>query len=242
MARGGTGAELLASRLGILGTGPDSGTGYGIPMHVYSVQIGSAETLDLGSRTVETGINKLPVDEIVLRPAGVEGDAVMNVNHHGGPDQAVYVYSAEDYEWWAQQLDRPLTPGMLGENLTISSAPSIIRVGDRIRGDAVTLEVTSPRIPCATFAARMSEPDWIRRFRDAHRPGFYCRVLEPGRLRSGDPLRWIAAPESNISIRTMVDHIYAAHLPPEQIRQALASPIARRARVGYEARLERGTS
>ena len=206
-------------------------------MHVVSVQVGSARPLDLGSRSVTTGIQKEAVDQVALKEAGITGDAVVNTKHHGGPDQAVYVYSAEDYAWWEKELARSLEPGTFGENVTVSTAPKTVRIGDRLQvGDAL-LEITSPRIPCATFAARMGEEGWIRRFRDANRPGFYCRVLQTGTVRPGDPLQWTAAPEANVSLDEMVEHFYATDVPIAEVRRALSSPIAVRSRVEYEARL-----
>lgn len=206
-------------------------------MHVVSVQTGSARTLQIGERSVETGIGKTPVGQIDLQSAGVTGDAVMNTKHHGGPDQAVYVYSSEDYAWWEDRLERSLEPGTFGENVTVSSAPPLIRIGDRIEVGEALLEVTAPRIPCATFAVRMEEADWIRRFRDADRPGFYCRVLQPGTVRPGDRMQWTAAPEANVSLDEMVEHFYATDIALPDIRRALSSPIAIRSRAEYEKRL-----
>ncbi len=207
-------------------------------MTVISVQIGSARNLDLGSRTVETGILKTVVDGIMVSFEGVENDAVVNTKYHGGPDQAVYVYSRTDYLWWEQQLSRPLEPGTFGENLTISDAPDVIRAGDQLRIGPVLLEATAPRIPCSTFAARMGEEGWIRRFRDAHRPGFYCRVLEPGTIYPSDPIVWISAPAENVSLGEMMEDVYESGLPEERIQRALASPIAERARTGYQSQLQ----
>jgi MOSC domain-containing protein YiiM len=206
-------------------------------MHVVSVQVGSAQVLDLGSRSVTTGIHKEAVDQVALEKAGVTGDAVVNTKHHGGRDQAVYVYSAADYAWWEGQLGRSLAPGAFGENVTVSSVPPLIRIGDRIQVGEALLEVTAPRIPCATFAARMEEADWLRRFRDANRPGFYCRVQQPGTVRLGDRTQWTAAPEAYVSLDEMVEHFYATDIPLPDIRRALASPIAIRSRAEYEKRL-----
>jgi MOSC domain-containing protein YiiM len=202
------------------------------------IRIGSARTLHVGERTVETGIIKSPVEAITIHAEGAEGDAVMNTKHHGGPDQAVYVYSAKDYAFWEEQLGRSLDPGMFGENLTVSETPELVRTGDRMTIGDVVLEVTSPRIPCATFAARMREPGWIRRFRDAKPPGFYCRVLEPGTVRPGDRVQWAAAPEGHISLGEMVEHFYASDVPLPDVRRAIESPIAIRSRAEYETRLE----
>ena len=47
------------------------------------------------------------------------------------------------------------------------------------------LEITAPRIPCNTLAARMGDPGFVKRFLAAERPGLYCRVIRPGILQIG---------------------------------------------------------
>jgi MOSC domain-containing protein YiiM len=67
-------------------------------------------------------------------------------------------------------------PGAFGENLTIGTLESaLFRIGDRLHIGEVILEVTAPRIPCDTFATRMGDPTFIKRFRKAGRPELYCR-------------------------------------------------------------------
>src|SRR3990170_1435592 len=66
-----------------------------------------------------TGIDKRPVSgRVRVGRLGVEGDVQYDERHHGGPDQAVYAYSAEGARWWAEQLGREIPPGSFGENLT----------------------------------------------------------------------------------------------------------------------------
>ena len=49
-----------------------------------------------------SGIDKRPVDgPRLLAGDAVEGDAVINTVHHGGPWQAVYAYAREDAEFAA---------------------------------------------------------------------------------------------------------------------------------------------
>ena len=52
-----------------------------------------------------TGINKQAADgRVRIGELGLKDDAICDEEHHGGVDQAVYVYGAEDYAWWSQQL------------------------------------------------------------------------------------------------------------------------------------------
>ena len=85
------------------------------------------------------------------------------------------------------ELGREIPPGLFGENLRTSGIDlSGIRIGQVLRiGDDVVLEVTAPRTPCATFARRMGEPHWVRRFTERRAPGAYARVLQAGVVLRG---------------------------------------------------------
>ena len=70
-------------------------------------------------------------------------------------------------------------------SLSDSSSCSTSRVDAPKVGGAL-LEVTFARIPCVTLAERMGDPGFVRRFREAGRPGLYARVLREGDVRAGD--------------------------------------------------------
>ena len=179
-------------------------------MHVVGVQIGTPKKLQTPSRLLTTGIDKQPVEGSEVGPYGLIDDAICDAEHHGGLDQAVYAYSRADYDWWEQQLGRDLAPGSFGENLTLSEfGADPPRVGDRYNIASVVLEVTAPRIPCGTFSAHMGEADWIRRFRDARRPGFYARVIESGRISERDEVDFEPGPSGNPTILDLQDAHYA---------------------------------
>src|SRR4051794_28729008 len=138
--------------------------------HLLSLNLGSAEPSTAKNVGV-TGIGKRPVDSALLRApgpkhgglgSGVQGDYIGDTRHHGGDFQAVYAFAREELDWWEEQLGRDLPGGMFGENLTTRGlAVDEALVGERWAvGDEVVLEVCGPRIPCATFAARMGERRW----------------------------------------------------------------------------------
>ena len=80
-------------------------------MRVEAVNLGRRETVRLGARTVDTGIDKRPAERAFVGRLGVAGDVVADEENHGGLDQAVYVYSREDYAWWEAELGASLAPG-----------------------------------------------------------------------------------------------------------------------------------
>src|SRR5262245_33926778 len=126
-------------------------------MNLISVNLGQERTLQRKDRVEVTGIFKFPTQEVVrVTNLGLEGDVIVSKKHHGGPDQAIYVYGGADYEWWSKELEREIAPGTFGENLTVSNLESAqFNIGDTLHVGEVVLQVTAPRIPCKTFATRM---------------------------------------------------------------------------------------
>ncbi len=211
-----------------------------VSMHLISVNVGRPRTIQTAKRTEETGIYKEPVaGPVAIGPLGLAGDAVVDTQNHGGPDQAVYVYGTGDYAWWAQALGRELAPGTFGENLTVGELESAdLHAGDLLRVGQVVLQITAPRIPCATLAARMGDPAFVRRYREAERPGLYCRVLTPGAVEAGDAVAVEPYAGPTLSLREMFRAYYRKGEQDEaSIRRHLAAPIAVRARVEQEERL-----
>ena len=181
-------------------------------MRILTVNIGSAQRSEYTNAPGGcTGIDKTPVDMPVQVSApgpkgvggsGLAGDTIGDPRHHGGDTQAVYAYAREDLDDWAVELDRELANGMFGENLTTTGLDvNEARIGERWRiGERLLLEVCSVRIPCRTFAGWLQEHGWIKRFTQAAKPGAYLRVLEPGEVRAGDPVRVEHRPDHQVTV------------------------------------------
>ena len=73
-------------------------------------------------------------------------------------------------------------------------------VGERWRVGSALLEVTGPRIPCATFRAWMGERGWVRRFTERGRTGAYLAVVEPGVVSTGDAVEVLGLPTHGITV------------------------------------------
>ena len=162
----------------------------------------------LGSED-RTAIDKRPVEGRVAvtvpgdAEVGLSGDQIYDRRHHGGPDQAIYAYAAEDRAWWAAELGRDIAPGAFGENLTtegLDVTGAVIGERWQIGDDGVLLEVTAPRIPCRTFQGWMGEPQWVKRFTAHGAPGAYLRIIAPGTVGAGDRIDVVARPEHGVTI------------------------------------------
>jgi len=208
-------------------------------MRVLSVNVGQPRMNKWKPITL-TGIDKRPADGPVLVTApgpkgtgevGLAGDRVYDVKHHGGPDQAVYAYAREDLDTWAAALGRVLPNGVFGENLTTTG----VRVNDALIGERwrvgreLLLEVSCPRIPCGTFQGWLERDGWIKQFARAALPGAYLRVIEPGPVSAGDPVRIEHRPAHDVTIAVtfraltgepdLLPGLLAADAMPDDIRE-----------------------
>jgi MOSC domain-containing protein YiiM len=210
-------------------------------VRLVSVNVGRPRRELLSGRELETAIIRRPVEGPVgVGPLGLEGDEVASKKHHGGRDQAVYLYTVDDYDWWSRELGRALAPGTFGENLTVAGLESAtLAIGDVLRVGEVGLQVTAPRIPCSTFAARMGEEAWVKRFARAGRPGAYLRVLRGGTVAAGDPVALEHAGCRSVPLLELQRLYYDRKAPVAEVERALQAPLAERARADLERRLAR---
>lgn len=209
-------------------------------MKLLSVNVGTTRPIEVGGAVRQTGIYKTPAPgRVAVGRAGLAGDAICDVRYHGGADQAIYIYGQSDYDWWAATLGRTLEPGTFGENLTLGGLESgLAFVGDRYVIGSVVLEVTAPRIPCGSLSRRMNDPRFAERFRDAERPGLYCRVIQEGSVEAGDPVEYHpVVAEDTVSVLEVFRGYYAGDLDEATLRRHLAAPIAIRDRAHKEKRL-----
>ena len=180
-------------------------------MHLRSLNIGRPRD-NPWKGLAATGIDKRPVSHPVEVTApgpkgtgavGLAGDRAYDVAHHGGADQALYAYAREDLDTWQERLGRPLHDGSsFGENLTtVGVDVNGALIGERWRiGTDVLLEVSCPRIPCATFAGWLDEPGWLRRFVEARKPGAYRRVVDEGTITAGDQIEVVFRPQHDVTV------------------------------------------
>lgn len=135
--------------------------------------------------------------------SGLVGDTIGNKKLHGGDDQAVYAYAREDLDEWQIRLDRPLTDGMFGENLTTSGVEvTEALIGERwhVGTGGLVLEVSAPRTPCRTFSAFLDIEGWIKTFTQTAKPGAYLRVISPGPVQAGDTISVEHRPAHDVTI------------------------------------------
>lgn len=146
------------------------------------------------------GLPKRPIPEARVTPLGIVGDGFAHPHVHGGPLQALLLVCSEVVNEFARH-GYPVYYGAFGENLTLEGVnPRSFRIGQRYRiGGEVVIELTKPRGPCKALDVygadfRSLVYDARVKARDALSPlwgksGFYAKVIEPGIVLTGAPVR-----------------------------------------------------
>jgi len=141
------------------------------------------------------GVPKRPVDEAHVSRLGLDGDAVNHPKIHGGPERAVCLFSMDLIEALRAE-GHPITPGAVGENLTIRGLdwPALAEETVLDVGEA-RLQLTKRVEPCnqiaGAFAGRQFKRIQPKRVPDQTR--WYARVLREGTVRTGDAVRVVVA-------------------------------------------------
>jgi MOSC domain-containing protein YiiM len=162
---------------------------------LISIQTGQVRPLMVGGRKMVSAIGKTAVaGPIEVGVLGLAGDDQADLSVHGGLSKAVYALPSEHLAWWQAQrqtrgatmFEETLTPGYLGENLSLQGVlEQDLFVGDCLDFGEVVLRVTQPREPCGKFNAVMGYAGAAKDMVDSGRCGFYLAVDKPGTLKAG---------------------------------------------------------
>lgn len=180
-------------------------------MRIVSVNVGLPREVAWKGRAVATGIFKQPVaDRVMMRTLDLDGDRQADLTVHGGPSKAVYVYPAEHYAYWREELPGMDLPwGMFGENLTTQGLrESEVSIGDRFRIGQAEVVATEPRMPCYKLGLKFGRDDIIKRFLASRRTGFYFAVLKEGDVGAGDPIQRISRDAHGVTVAD-ITQLYA---------------------------------
>jgi MOSC domain-containing protein YiiM len=191
---------------------------------LLSVNVGRPQQVSVRKgRPVMSAIGKAPVSgRVRVHGVNLDGDDQADRRVHGGPDKAVYAYAREDELWWAARLNRDIPPGMFGENLTVEGLDvSGAVIGERWKIGDVELEVCQPRFPCFKLGLRFGDPQMVKLFAQAGRPGAYLRILAEGEIGAGDEVDITDRPSHQITVAQVAN---AVMLDESGLEAAAAAP------------------
>lgn len=195
-------------------------------MEIVSLCVGPARSLVWRGQPVSTAIFKTPVESAAIGKLGLEGDQQADLAVHGGPDKAVYAYSADHYPWWKKELPgKELAYGAFGENLTVAGFDEEdAGLGDSYLAGSALLTAVQPRLPCVKLGLRFDDPGMVKRFARSLRLGLYFRVAKPGRARRGDGFEKVSEHALRFPVLELARLYYDPELTPEKARPALEHP------------------
>jgi MOSC domain-containing protein YiiM len=181
-------------------------------MKIISTNIAKPATIQINGKNEITGIYKKPTNQpIYLEKEQVKDDEISNRKVHGGEFKACYLFSANYYSYW-----KNLYPhlewdwGMLGENLTVEGLEeSQLFIGDIYKVGTALIQITQPREPCNTFAAKMGSKDILKQFIAHGHPGTYVRVLEEGYVSVNDTFKLVKQAENSLTIAQFFELLFS---------------------------------
>jgi len=183
---------------------------------IHSVFVGQPQTLRDERGTWRSSIFRSEVNgPVELEVRGLAGDQATQP-FHGSPDCAVCCHPLDHYRFWKERLGMDLRPGNVGENWVLEGADEdAICIGDIYRVGTAQVQVSGPRIPCATQARRVGRGDWVKLTLQELRTGFFLRVLAPGAVQAGDEWELSERVDAEATLRSVnrcYYHQFAASL------------------------------
>lgn len=159
-------------------------------MIIQSINVGKPAQVSFGGKEISTGIHKTGVREpLYLSRLNLDGDRQADLVHHGGVDKAVCVYPYEHYAYWETELNRSLTFGAFGENLTTEGMlEKDVCIGDIYRLGEAVVQVSQPRQPCFKLGVKYGVPELPLKVQQTGYTGYYFRVLTEGIVSPADSL------------------------------------------------------
>lgn len=172
-------------------------------MRVMGLYAGKAKLLV--ERDKMSAIDKKYLDCAVVEPLGLVGDEQADLEHHGGPRQALHQFSEASYAQLQTafvEIADKLVPGAIGENITISDmSDDNVYLGDVYQiGSAVKVRVTRPRRPCWKVDTHFGIEGVTKYLFQRPITGWYYEVLNVGTINVGDHVSLISRETDALSV------------------------------------------
>ena len=83
----------------------------------------------------------------------------------------------------------------------------------------------------------MDDPKFVKKFREAQKPGFYTRVLQTGMVQSGEEVVYKPNPNDAPSLLEAFHLYFAKSADTAVLERALQAPLAKGLRLTLESKL-----
>lgn len=184
----------------------------------------------LGERrgeVITSGIRKraLETAAVVVSETNISGDGQADLLNHGGPDKAVYCYSADNYPFWRESIGYAGdgVHAAFGQNLTVSGVDETsVCIGDIWQWGDVRLQVSQPRWPCSKLNLHSGVKKLSNHLIHTARSGWYLRVIEPGTAPTSGEITIVERDPLRISVREAFEARRDPDFDPERYREIMS--------------------
>ena len=208
-------------------------------IEIVSVNVGMPKVLvSRPAGDIVSGIDKHPVTAPTLRltETNLEGDGQSDTKIsrfggqvHGGPDQAVYAFASEHFPRFAALMEKPVTPGLFGENLTLRGATEeTVCIGDVWEWGDALLQVSVSRSPCYKWGIRMGKQSLRRFIREEGLVGWYFRVLRTGTVPTTGQITVVERHPAKVTVLEIHRWIDGGGIGPKHLQEL--EPLSLKAR------------
>lgn len=190
--------------------------------------IGNKEAANPMEREWTSAIFKEPVEgPIWIGKTGLTGDGQADLEHHGGPEKAVFAYSFENYAYWQKELGiSEILPGGMGENLVMEHVTEeTIAIGDTFQIGGAVIQVSQPRQPCWKPARRFKIKTLALLLQNTGKTGWYFRVLQEGHVEPGQTFTLLDRPYPHLNIQKCNQIIHAKAPNFEEMQELAACEL-----------------
>ncbi|OOF69898.1 MOSC domain-containing protein [Rodentibacter caecimuris] len=193
---------------------------------ILVIKIGGVQTLRFSDGSLyETAIRKQPVEAVNIHTFGAEGNDVGLKAHHGGIDKALFFMSENGFQQLNLLLDSNFSyqdTAVYGENFVVSKLnEENICIGDQYQIGSCVVEVSQPRKPCERLSKNTELPDTQKTIFQSGWSGWYVRVLQEGKIQTGDYILLKKRPYPNLTVRYL-NKLLSTPNSAEELESALA--------------------
>ena len=154
-----------------------------------------------------SGIKKYPVEHSFLTKTGFRDDKQADLEHHGGENKALFLFSKKTYEKINKECNTNFEINKMahfGENLILSNiSEEDICIGDIYEIGQSQIQITQPRQPCWKLSANTNQKQMTKFIFDSGYTGWYAKVLKEGSISKNDEMKFIKRQEGDLSIELL---------------------------------------
>ncbi|MFD2101743.1 MOSC domain-containing protein [Flagellimonas iocasae] len=195
-------------------------------MRVISTNIGQPTSIIWNGKETTTGIFKHPIEEpLLLETESVAKDTIADRKVHGGIFKACYLFSSDHYPYWKEKYPNlDWNWGMFGENLTIEGLNEAqLKIGSIYKLGSALVQITQPREPCFKLGIRFGSQEILKEFIDHGFPGTYIRILEVGKVATGDRMELVEESKSPLTTQEFYQLLFSKEKNREHLKLAIAN-------------------